>query len=77
MSNKFNQRLKRIEREVAKAERAERDYYITEWRGLDKHYKAMQKKNIAKKRAIEARAKRRAMERAWWNTVNNNEYIEY
>lgn len=73
MSNKFNQRLKQIEREVAKSERAERDYYVSEWRGLDKHYKAMMRKNSERKRAIERRNKRMAMERAWAEA----QFIEY
>lgn len=73
MSNKMNQRLKRIEREVAKAERAERDYRISEWHNVDKYYKQMKRKNIEKKRAIERRSRRKAMEQAWFES----QYVEY
>ena len=73
MSNKMNQRLKRIERDVAKAERAERDYRISEWHDVDKYYKQMKRKSIEKKRAIERRSKRIAMERAWFES----QYIDY
>ena len=77
MSNKRNQRLKKLEREVARADKAERLCWRAEYEGVDKYYQRALRKRECRARTLERRNKRKAMEQAWWDTVNNNEYIVY